>query len=117
MGLNALLRDMEQAGEIARIAKTVTCCPRRPTWSRAHCMFIRLATRSLPREKHRRTGPFIAAENTGNRDAGDKVVADHARCSVMHGRKADATGRKPRDQHSGSGHDTIVGTSSIENFF
>jgi ribonuclease R len=118
MNLNAVLREMEQAGEIARIRKNRYVLPAEADLVTGTISVHQAGYAFLPREKPGEQDLFIAAENTGTAMHGDKVVARITRDE----RFARAKGR---DRAEGRvirilerAHDTIVGTleQSI-NFF
>jgi ribonuclease R len=119
MGLNALLREMEQAGEIARIRKNRYVLPSEADLVTGTLHVHQAGYAFLPREKPGEQDLFIAAENTGTAMHGDKVVARITR-DVPYARA-----RGGRDRAEGRvirilerAHDTIVGTlEQSKNFF
>lgn len=118
MGLNALLRRMEQEGEIARIRKNRYVLPAEADLVTGTITVHQAGYAFLPREKAGEQDLFIAAENTGTAMHGDKVVARITRDE----RYARAKGR---DRAEGRvirilerAHDSIVGTlEQSKNFF
>ncbi|MFZ1218439.1 MAG: ribonuclease R, partial [Chthoniobacterales bacterium] len=118
MNLNAVLREMEQAGEIARIRKNRYVLPAEADLVTGTISVHQAGYAFLPREKPGEQDLFIAAENTGTAMHGDKVVARITRDE----RFARAKGR---DRAEGRvirilerAHDTIVGTlEQSKNFF
>jgi ribonuclease R len=118
MNLNATLRDMERAGEIARIRKNRYVLPAEADLVTGTISVHQSGFAFLPREKPGEQDLFIAAENTGTAMHGDKVVARITRDE----RFARARGR---DRAEGRiirilerAHDTIVGTlEQSKNFF
>ncbi|HEX8077536.1 MAG TPA: hypothetical protein VF511_06955, partial [Chthoniobacterales bacterium] len=118
MNLNATLRELEQAGEIARIRKNRYVLPAEADLVTGTISVHQSGFAFLPREKAGEQDLFIAAENTGTAMHGDKVVARITRDD----RYARAKGR---DRAEGRvirilerAHDTIVGTlEQSKNFF
>jgi ribonuclease R len=118
MNLNAILRDMERDGEIARIRKNRYVLPAEADLVTGTLSVHQSGFAFLPREKAGEQDLFIAAENTGTAMHGDKVVARITRDE----RFARAKGR---DRAEGRiirilerAHDTIVGTlQQSKNFF
>jgi ribonuclease R len=118
MNLNAILREMERAGEIARIRKNRYVLPAEADLVTGTISVHQSGFAFLPREKPGEQDLFIAAENTGTAMHGDKVVARITRDE----RFARAKGR---DRAEGRvirildrAHDTIVGTlEQSKNFF
>ncbi|HKP03079.1 MAG TPA: ribonuclease R [Chthoniobacterales bacterium] len=118
MNLNAILREMEQAGEIARIRKNRYVLPSEADLVTGTLSVHQAGYAFLPRETPGEQDLFIAAENTGTAMHGDKVVARITRDE----RFARAKGR---DRAEGRvirilerAHDTIVGTlEQSKNFF
>lgn len=119
MGLNALLREMEQAGEIARIRKNRYVLPSEADLVTGTLHVHQAGYAFLPREKPGEQDLFIAAENTGTAMHGDKVVARITRDEPY------ARARGGRDRAEGRvirilerAHDTLVGTlEQSKNFF
>jgi ribonuclease R len=118
MNLNAVLREMERDGEIARIRKNRYVLPAEADLVTGTLSVHQSGFAFLPREKAGEPDLFIAAENTGTAMHGDKVVARITRDE----RYARAKGR---DRAEGRvirilerAHDTIVGTlQQSKNFF
>jgi ribonuclease R len=118
MNLNAILREMERAGEVARIRKNRYVLPGEADLVTGTISVHQSGFAFLPREKAGEQDLFIAAENTGTAMHGDKVVARITRDE----RLARAKGR---DRAEGRvirilerAHDTIVGTlQQSKNFF
>ena len=118
MNLNAILREMERSGEIARIRKNRYVLPAEADLVTGTISVHQSGFAFLPREKPGEQDLFIAAENTGTAMHGDKVVARITRDE----RVARAKGR---DRAEGRvirilerAHDTIVGTlEQSKNFF
>ena len=118
MGLNEVLRQLEQSGEIARIRKNRYVLPAEADLVTGTLHVHQAGYAFLPREKPGEQDLFIAAENTGTAMHGDKVVARITRDD----RYARAKGR---DRAEGRvirilerAHDSIVGTlEQSKNFF
>jgi ribonuclease R len=118
MNLNAVLREMEGDGEIARIRKNRYVLPAEADLVTGTLSVHQAGYAFLPREKAGEADLFIAAENTGTAMHGDKVVARITRDE----RSARAKGR---DRAEGRiirilerAHDSIVGTlQQSKNFF
>lgn len=119
MGLNALLREMEQAGEIARIRKNRYVLPSEADLVTGTLHVHQAGYAFLPREKPGEQDLFIAAENTGTAMHGDKVVARITRdvpYARAKGGRDRAEGRVIRILERA--HETIVGTlEQSKNFF
>ena len=118
MGLNEVLRQLEQSGEIARIRKNRYVLPSEADLVTGNIHVHQAGYAFLPREKPGEEDLFIAAENTGTAMHGDRVVARithderYARARG-HGR---AEGRVIRILERA--HDSIVGTlQRSKNFF
>ena len=119
MGLNALLRKMEQAGEIARIRKNRYVIPSEADLVTGTLHVHQAGYAFLPREKPGEQDLFISAENTGTAMHGDKVVARITRDEPY------ARPKGGRDRAEGRiirilerAHDSIVGTlEQSKNFF
>ena len=117
MNLNAILREMERDGEIARIRKNRYVLPAEADLVTGTLSVHQSGFAFLPR-KEGEPDLYIAAENTGTAMHGDKVVARITRDE----RYARAKGR---DRAEGRvirilerAHDTIVGTlQQSKNFF
>ena len=119
MGLNQALRELEQAGEIARIRKNRYVLPQAADLITGKLQVHQAGYGFLVSEKPGEPDIFIAAENTGTAMNGDRVVAritrdlDYARAKKVSGR---AEGRVIRILERA--HDTIVGTlQQSRNFF
>jgi ribonuclease R len=118
MNLNAILREMERAGEIARIRKNRYVLPAEADLVTGTISVHQSGFAFLPREKPGEQDLYISAENTGTAMHGDKVVARITR-DERHARA------KGRDRAEGRvirilerAHDTIVGTlQQSKNFF
>src|SRR2546423_1927109 len=118
MNLNAVLREMERDGEIARIRKNRYVLPAEADLVTGTLSVHQSGFAFLPREKAGEQDLFIAAENTGTAMHGDKVVARITRDE----RFARAKGR---DRAEGRvirilerAHDSLVGTlQQSKNFF
>ena len=118
MNLNAVLREMERDGEIARIRKNRYVLPAEADLVTGTLSVHQSGFAFLPREKAGEPDLYIAAENTGTAMHGDKVVARITRDE----RYARAKGR---DRAEGRvirilerAHDTIVGSlQQSKNFF
>src|ERR1700731_1697910 len=119
MGLNALLRQMEQAGEIARIRKDRYVLPSEADLVTGTLQVHQAGYAFLAREKPDQQDLFIAAENTGPAMNGDKVVARITRdvpFARAKGGRDRAEGRVIRILERA--HDSIVGTlQQSKNFF
>lgn len=111
MGLNETLRELEDAGEIARIRKNRYVLPEEADLVTGALQVHQAGYAFLVSEKPGQSDIFIAAENTGTAMNGDRVVAritrdvDYARAKKAPGR---AEGRVIRILKRA--HDTIVGT-------
>jgi ribonuclease R len=118
MGLNEVLRQLEQSGEIARIRKNRYVLPAEADLVTGTLSVHQSGFAFLPREKPGEQDLYISAENTGTAMHGDKVVARITRDD----RYARAKGR---DRAEGRvirilerAHDSIVGTlEQSKNFF
>jgi ribonuclease R len=118
MNLNAVLRELEQAGEIARIRKNRYVLPSEADLVTGTLHVHQSGFAFLPREKPGEQDLYISAENTGTAMHGDKVVARITRDD----REARAKGR---DRAEGRvirilerAHDSLVGTlEQSKNFF
>jgi ribonuclease R len=119
MGLNALLRQMEQAGEIARIRKNRYVLPSEADLVTGTLQVHQAGYAFLAREKPEQQDLFIAAENTGTAMNGDKVVARITRdvpYARAKGGRDRAEGRVIRILERA--HDSVVGTlQQSKNFF
>ncbi|MEP6686409.1 MAG: ribonuclease R [Verrucomicrobiota bacterium] len=119
MGLNQILRELEQAGEIARIRKNRYVLPEEADLVTGKLQIQQAGYGFILSEKPGQSDIFIAAENTGTAMNGDRVVAritrdtDYARAKSATGRRE---GRVIRILERA--HDTIVGTlQQSRNFF
>lgn len=119
MNLNAVLRELEQAGEIARIRKNRYVLPSEADLVTGTLHVHQAGYAFLPREKPGEQDLFISAENTGTAMHGDRVVAritrdePYARARSGQGR---AEGRVIRVLERA--HDSLVGTlEQSKNFF
>ena len=118
MNLNAVLREMERDGEIARIRKNRYVLPAEADLVTGTLSVHQSGFAFLPRAKAGEQDLYISAENTGTAMHGDKVVARITRDE----RYARARGR---DRAEGRvirilerAHDSIVGTlQQSKNFF
>jgi ribonuclease R len=119
MNLNATLRELEQAGEIARIRKNRYVLPSEADLVTGTLHVHQAGYAFLPREKPGEQDLFIAAENTGTAMHGDKVVARITRdlpYARAKGGRDRAEGRVIRILERA--HDSIVGTlQQSKNFF
>ena len=119
MGLNEVLRQLEQAGEIARIRKNRYVLPSEADLVTGTLHVHQAGYAFLPREKPGEQDLFIAAENTGTAMHGDKVVARITRdlpYARAKGGRDRAEGRVIRILERA--HETIVGTlEQSKNFF
>jgi ribonuclease R len=119
MNLNAILREMERAGEIARIRKNRYVLPSEADLVTGTLHVHQAGYAFLPREKPGEQDLFISAENTGTAMHGDKVVARITRDEPY------ARAKGGRDRAEGRiirilerAHDSIVGTlEQSKNFF
>jgi ribonuclease R len=119
MGLNEVLRQLEQSGEIARIRKNRYVLPSEADLVTGKLHVHQAGYAFLTREKPGEQDLFIAAENTGTAMHGDKVVAritrdePYLRARGGHGR---TEGRIIRILERA--HDSLVGTlEQSKNFF
>src|SRR5712671_1665557 len=118
MGLNQALRDLEHAGEIARIRKNRYVLPPAADLITGKLHIHQAGYGFLISEKSGEPDIFIAAENTGTAMNGDRVVARISR---------DLPQRRARDRQRSEGRvirilerarDTIVGTlQDSRNFY
>ena len=119
MGLNEVLRQLEQSGEIARIRKNRYVLPSEADLVTGTLHVHQAGYAFLPREKAGEQDLFIAAENTGTAMHGDKVVARITRdvpYARAKGGRDRAEGRVIRILERA--HDSIVGTlEQSKNFF
>src|SRR5437660_5280543 len=108
MGLNQALRDLERAGEIARIRKNRYVLPPVADLVTGALHIHQAGYRFLISEKPGEPDIFIAAENTGTAMHGDRVVARISRDLPYERAKGRREGRVIRILERA--HDTIVGT-------
>jgi len=119
MGLNQTLRELEQAGEIARIRKDRYVLPEEADLVTGKLQVQQAGYGFLLSEKPGQSDIFIAAENTGTAMNGDRVVARITR-DTEYARAKSATGRREGRviRILERAHDTIVGTlQQSRNFF
>jgi ribonuclease R len=119
MGLNQTLRELEQAGEIARIRKNRYVLPEEADLVTGKLQVQQAGYGFLLSEKPGQPDIFIAAENTGTAMNGDRVVARITR-DTEYARAKSATGRREGRviRSLERAHDTIVGTlQQSRNFF
>ena len=119
MGLNQTLRELEQAGEIARIRKDRYVLPEEADLVTGKLQVQQAGYGFLISEKPGQPDIFIAAENTGTAMNGDRVVARITR-DTEYARAKSATGRREGRviRILERAHDTIVGTlQQSRNFF
>jgi ribonuclease R len=119
MNLNATLKQLEQAGEIARIRKNRYVLPTQADLVTGTLQVHQAGYAFLSAEKQGEPDLFIAAENTGTALHGDKVVAritrDERYARIKSG-QARAEGRVIRILERA--HESIVGTlQQSKNFF
>ena len=101
MGLNQALRELERAGEIARIRKNRYVLPETADLVTGKLQVHQAGFGFLVSEETGEPDIFIAAENTGTAMNGDRVVARITRDPIMRGRRERrATRRRTRDSHS-----------------
>src|SRR5438309_1123761 len=108
MGLNQALRDLERAGEIARIRKNRYVLPPAADLVTGKLHIHQAGYGFLISEKPGEPDIFIAAENTGTAMHGDRVVARISRDVPYARAKGRREGRVIRILERA--HDTIVGT-------
>jgi ribonuclease R len=108
MGLNRALRDLERAGEIARIRKNRYVLPPSADLITGKLHIHQAGYGFLISEKSGEPDIFIAAENTGTAMHGDRVVARISRDAPYARTKGRREGRVIRILERA--HDTIVGT-------
>jgi ribonuclease R len=108
MGLNQALRDLERAGEIARIRKNRYVLPPAADLVTGTLHIHQAGYGFLISEKPGEPDIFIAAENTGAAMHGDRVVARISRDAPYGRIKGRHEGRVIRILERA--HDTIVGT-------
>jgi ribonuclease R len=118
MNLNAILREMERSGEIARIRKNRYVLPAEADLVTGTISIHPSGFAFLPREKPGEQDLFIAAENTGTAMHGDKVVARITRDERVARAKGRDRAEGPVIRILERAHDTIVGTlQQSKNFF
>src|SRR6266702_5399125 len=116
MGLNEALRDLERAGEIARIRKNRYVLPPVADLVTGALHIHQAGYGFLISEKSGEPDIFIAAENTGTAMHGDRVVARISREAPYGRTKGRREGRVIRILERA--HDTIVGTlQQSRNFY
>src|SRR6059036_3175151 len=116
MGLNQALRDLERAGEIARIRKNRYVLPPVADLVTGTLHIHQAGYGFLISEKPGEPDIFIAAENTGTAMHGDRVVARISRDEPDRRIKGRREGRVIRILERA--HDTIVGTlQQSRNFY
>jgi ribonuclease R len=108
MGLNQALRDLERAGEIARIRKNRYVLPPAADLVTGKLHIHQAGYGFLISEKPGEPDIFIAAENTGTAMHGDRVVARISPDAPYGRTKGRREGRVIRILERA--HDTIVGT-------
>src|SRR5260370_35095651 len=108
MGLNQALRDLERAGEIARVRKNRYVLPPAADLVTGKLHIHQAGYGFLIRENPGEPDVFIAAENTGTAMHGDCVVARISRDAPYGRIKGRREGRVIRILERA--HDTIVGT-------
>src|SRR5881296_3166923 len=108
MGLNQALRDLERAGEIARIRKNRYVLPPAADLIAGKLHIHQAGYGFLISEKPGESDIFIAAENIGTAMHGDRVVARISRDEPHRRIKGRREGRVIRILERA--HDTIVGT-------
>src|SRR5712691_3906909 len=108
MGLNQALRELERAGEIARIRKNRYVLPPAADLVTGALHIHQAGYGFLISEKPGEPDIFIAAENTGTAMHGDRVVARISRDEPSRRIKGRREGRVIRILERA--HDTIVGT-------
>src|SRR5712671_1360872 len=108
MGLNQALRDLERAGEIARIRKNRYVLPPAADLVTGKLSIHQAGYGFLTSEMPGQPDVFIAAENTGTAMHGDRVVTRISRDEPYGRIKGRREGRVIRILERA--HDTIVGT-------
>src|SRR5437016_3679722 len=108
MGLSQVLRDLERAGEIARIRKNRYVWPAADGILTGKLHIHQAGYGFLISEKSGEPDIFIAAENTGTAMHGDRVVARISPDAPYGRTKGRREGRVIRILEAA--HDTIVGT-------
>ncbi len=108
MGLNQALRELERAGEIARIRKNRYVLPAEADLVAGKLSIHQAGYGFLTPEKPGESDIFIAAENTGTAMHGDRVVARISQDAPYGRIRGRREGRVIRILERA--HDTIVGT-------
>ena len=108
MGLNQALRELERAGEIARIRKNRYVLPAEADLVAGKLSIHQVGYGFLTPEKPGEPDIFIAAENTGTAMHGDRVVARISQDAPYGRARGRREGRVIRILERA--HDTIVGT-------
>jgi ribonuclease R len=108
MGLNQALRELERAGEIARIRKNRYVLPAEADLVAGKVSIHQAGYGFLTPEKPDESDIFIAAENTGTAMHGDRVVARISQDAPYGRIRGRREGRVIRILERA--HDTIVGT-------
>jgi ribonuclease R len=108
MGLNRALRELERAGEIARIRKNRYVLPAEADLVAGKLSIHQAGYGFLTPEKPGEADIFIAAENTGTAMHGDRVVARISQDAPYGRIRGRREGRVIRILERA--HDTIVGT-------
>src|SRR5213595_3455803 len=108
MGLNQALRELERAGEIARIRKDRYVLPAEADLVTGTLSIHQAGYGFLITEKPGESDIFVAAENTGTAMHGDRVVVRISRNQPYARAKGRQEGRVIRILERA--HDTIVGT-------
>lgn len=108
MGLNQALRELERAGEIARIRKNRYVLPAEADLVAGKLSIHQVGYGFLTPEKPGEPDIFIAAENTGTAMHGDRVVARISQDAPYGRIRGRREGRVIRILERA--HDTIVGT-------
>lgn len=108
MGLNQALRELERAGEIARIRKNRYVLPAEADLVAGKLSIHQVGYGFLTPEKPGEPDIFIAAENTGTAMHGDRVVARTSQDAPYGRIRGRREGRVIRILERA--HDTIVGT-------
>jgi len=108
MGLNQALRELERAGEIARIRKNRYVLPAEADLAAGKLSIHQAGYGFLTPEKPGEPDIFIAAENTGTAMHGDRVVARISQDAPYDRIRGRREGRVIRILERA--HDTIVGT-------
>ena len=116
MGLNQALRELERAGEIARVRKNRYVLPAEADLVTGKLSIHQAGYGFLTSEKPGEPDIFIAAENTGTAMHGDRVVARISQDAPYGRIRGRREGRVIRILERA--HDTIVGTlQQSRNFY